>query len=119
MHQTKILIINPHQKEILYFETILGNLVDQGVELLFANTTREGLEMFASENPQLVFLDSELIGPDQALWKQGKIVILRDSNAAPWGGEDDLLRPLKEAQVLQKCREALDLEVDAPPIPPM
>lgn len=104
--RNKVLIIesDPERQERL--EEILQEIAEEGGELFFAETRESGLTILKKEHPQLLFLDTRLIGRDE--WThEGVHVVFMDSK--------DHLKP---HQILEKCWTVLE-RTPASPIPPM
>ena len=109
--RNKVLIADAHKKDQKALELILQEVLQEGGELLFADTTAVALEILATERPQLIFLDYALLGSDEDIWVKwgAQIVLTCNRNIQPEQGEDVLLKPFEPQQVLEKCRGVLDL----------
>ncbi len=118
--RNKILIVDADQKERQVFEEILQVVVEKGGELLFAGTREDGLTLLAKEHPQLVFVDTHLLGENEEAWNQEgvHIVVMRTRHEPHQKSEDFVLKPLKPHQVLEKCAAFVAKET-SPPFPPM
>ena len=118
--RNKILIVDADQKECQELEQILQEVVDAGGELFFAYKREEGIALIAKEHPQLVFLDTHLVGENEDEWieKGVHIVVMRTKSEPHQKSEDFVVKPLKSHQVLEKCRSVLGIK-SAPPLPPM
>ncbi len=118
--RNKVLIVDANLQERQELEQILQEVVDEGGMLFFAEKREDGLAIIAKEHPQLVFLDTHLVGENEDEWveKGVYIVVMRARNEPHQKSEDFVLKPLKTHQVLEKCRIALGKE-SAPPLPPM
>lgn len=106
----KILIALISQEEKQQFEEALSDYLDRGGELLFASTKDDGLQILKKEKPVLVFLDNQLVGPNEDEWVQKgtQVILVRDVHDAEQQGEDFIDRPLKQEQILEKCKKTLD-----------
>lgn len=115
--RNKVLIVTGDPET---FEQMLQEVADQGGELIFAKSREEGLAALHQEKPQLIFLESALIGKEEDVWVSSgaHIVVVRPEGQVCQRSEDCVVRPLSQDLLLQKCREALGTEV-SPPMPPM
>lgn len=118
--RNKVLIVDADPKDRQQLEHILQEVVEEGGELFFAGKREEGLAILVKEHPQLVFLDTQLVGENEDEWieKGVHIVVMCERNEPHQRSEDFVIKPLKSHQVLEKCRAVLGKE-SVPPIPPM
>lgn len=118
--RNKVLIVDANAKDRNELEQILQEVVDEGGEIFFAEKKEEGITIVKKERPQLVFLDTGLIGENEEewVWEGVHVVVMRSRNDKQQKSEDFVLKPLKRHQILEKCRATLAKET-APPIPPM
>lgn len=118
--RNKVLIIDADPAVHEVMEQILQEVVRKGGELLFAHTQAQGISLFEKEKPQLVFLDSSLVGENEDVWvKRGvHVVLMQPKQQTHQKSEDFILKPPKATPVLKKCWEVLNPEVLAN-IPPM
>ncbi len=118
--RNKILIIEPNQEDQERLEEILQGVVENGGELFFSPDRTSGLELLHKEQPQLVFLESSLVGEKEDEWIHDgvHIVLMRYEGELEQKSEDFVLKPFQETQILEKCQAALS-SLEAPPIPPM
>lgn len=118
--RNKVLVVDANPDERAELEQILQDVVDAGGEIFFAERREDGIAIMKKEHPQLVFLDSSLVGENEDEWVYGgvHIVVMRFKNEPHQKSEDFVLKPLKAHQVLEKSRMILSQE-HAPQIPPM
>jgi len=117
--RNKILIVDAHAEDKDQLEQMLQEIVEAGGELFFTEKREEGIAILKKENPQLVFLDVNLIGEKSAWIYEGvHITLMQSKNDIQQKDEDVLFKPFTRYQVLEKCRAVLHKE-PAAQIPPM
>ena len=118
--RNKILIVNSHVDEREELEQILQEIVQEGGELFFADKIEDGLAIMKKESPPLILINAQLIGEDRSTWIQEgvHVIFIRRKSAVGVNGENDLSKPFKAHQVLEKCRVWLGKEpvAQAPPM---
>jgi len=122
----KILVVDDEANIRNLMEQILEALEDEGVEILFAEDGKEGLETIETEQPDLVFLDVMMPGMNgfevcqqvknnpalQAvciilLTAKGQEADKQKGMAA--GADGYMTKPFRMGTILGKAREVLDL----------
>lgn len=110
--RNKVLIVESNPKECADIEVILQQMVAAGGELFIAHKVEDGLTILKKEKPQIVFLDASFVSDDPKKWihKDVTIILMRYKQDPDYGFKDFIFKPLRERQILEKCREILDPE---------
>ncbi|MCH9626974.1 MAG: hypothetical protein S4CHLAM2_06060 [Chlamydiales bacterium] len=118
--RNKILIVDADPSARQALEEILQEVVEKGGEFLFASTQEDGLTLLTKEHPQLVFVDTLLLGENEEAWNQEgvHVVVMQIGHQQDQYRADVLLKPLRPHQVLEKCQAFLGKEI-SPQMPPM
>jgi hypothetical protein len=118
--RNKVLVVDADAKGREQFKQFLQEIIEEGGELFFSEKREDALAIIKREHPQLVFLDSSLVGENLQVWvdKGVHVVLMRHKQEAHGKDEDCVFKPLHSHLILEKCRLWLNREPVAP-IPPM
>lgn len=102
----KVLIVASDPEIRNQFEEGLDEIVNEGGELFFAQDQMTALEILEKEHPQLVFWDTAVQFPKEKYRKKKSHFVLV-CERHEMEGEDVLVKPIKNRQILEKSRQFL------------
>ena len=119
----KILVMDDKPPIRTLMEHILGNLKNQGVELLLAAGGEEGLKLALDEHPDLIFLDVKM--PDlggyeicqrvKAVHSETYVILLTgqavdEKHGAEAGVDEYIAKPFHPNYILERVTTVLELD---------